>query len=108
MNVLKKLFGKKKVETPTGVNDDEKEYSFIWYREMKVGGTTNYTVPCRTKVKAKNFTDAKIKCVNFAIGKMKLIVVEESNYNKTNLASFEKSFESLNKQMNDLFSKFKI
>ncbi len=43
-------------------NEMEKEYSFIWYKEIKVGSATHYTQPFRTKVRASNYEESHRFC----------------------------------------------
>ena len=86
--------------------DNEVEYSFIWYKEMETrNGKKIFTQPFRTKVKAKNYDEAKEKVTQFALNKMKLVIVSEDKFNKTDLSKLEKKFDELYKQMNSLFTK---
>ena len=101
-NIFNWLFGKKQEKEDTRI-----EYTFIWYKKMKTGNKTFYTQPFRTKVKAKNFKEAKEKLTSCILGKMKLIIVSEDEYNKTDLSKFEKGFDDLYKQMDGLFGKVK-
>lgn len=85
-----------------------KEFSFIWYKKLETKGKTFYTSAFRTKVKGKDYEDAKEKLINFAMSKMKLVVVSENKFSKSDLASFEKTFEKLNNEMNKLFEKLNL
>tara|TARA_S200002703_G_C3583170_1_gene179106 strand:- start:46 stop:381 length:336 start_codon:yes stop_codon:yes gene_type:complete len=88
--------------------DTDIEYSFIWYKRMETRkGKTFFTQPFRTKVKAKNYDEAKEKVTQFALNKMKLVIVSEDKFDKTDLSKLEKGFDDLYKQMNSLFDKFK-
>lgn len=87
--------------------DEGVEYSFIWYKEMKNGNKIFYTQPFRTKVKAKSFEEAKEKATRFALDKMKLIIVSENEYEKTDLSKFEKGFDEIHKIMDRMFENFK-
>lgn len=87
--------------------NEEIEYSFIWYKEMKNGNKTFYTQPFRTRVKAKSFEEAKEKATRFALDKMKLIIVSENEYEKTDLSNFEKGFDEIHKIMDRMFKNFK-
>ena len=92
----------KKEEESKGI-----EYSFIWYKRMKTKkGKTFFTQPFRTKVKAKNYDEAKEKVTNFALNKMQLVIVSEDRFDKTDLSKLEKGFDDLYKQMGSLFEKY--
>jgi hypothetical protein len=93
---------KKKKQEDEGI-----EYSFIWYKKLESGNKTFYTQPFRTKVKAKSFEEAKEKATKFALGKMKLVIVSEDGFDKTDLSKFEKGFDDIYKQMDELFKNFK-
>ncbi len=94
-------WSKKKEDT------QETEYSIIWYKEMMSGNKKFYTQPFRTKVKAKNYEEAERKVTDFALSKMKLILVREEDFNKKDLSAFDKFFNDISKQMDELFGKFK-
>ena len=85
---------------------EEKEYTFIWYKTMETGGTTHYTKPFRTKVKAKSETEAREKLTKFVLGKMKLKMHLEQDYNKSDISRFQQIFDSFNDLMNKTFGKF--
>ncbi len=97
------IFKKKKQEIK---KSEGKEYSFIWYKQMKVRDKVFYTQPFRTKVRAKNYKEAKEKATNFALGKMELVVVREKDFDKTKLSKLEKGFANMHKQMDELFKGF--
>lgn len=99
-----RIFNKKKETQP---NSEEKEYTFIWYKKMISGSKTHYTSPFRTKVKAKTKTEAVDKITSFALSKMTLCVVEEKDFNKSEIMKIQKTFNDLNKIMEDTFDKFK-
>ena len=86
---------------------DETEFTFIWYKKMQTGNKTHYTQPFRTKVKAKTREEAKDKVINFAMNKMTLQVIEEKDFNSTEMMKLQKEFDKLNEQFtkitNDLF-----
>ena len=83
------------------------EYSFIWYKRMENGKNSFYTKPFRTKVKAKNYDEAKQKVVDFALRKMELVIVSEDKFGETDLSQFEDSFNDLKNQMDDFNNKIK-
>lgn len=87
--------------------DEGVEYSFIWYKEMKSGNKTFYTQPFRTKVKAKSFEEAKEKATRFALDKMKLVIISENEYEKTDLSKLKKGFDEIHKIMDGMFKNFK-
>ena len=89
-------------------SDDEIEFSFIWYKKLENGNKTYYTQPFRTKVKAKNYEEAKQKATDFALGKMQLVIVSEDSFDKTDLSKFEKFFDDTCKQMDELFKNFNV
>lgn len=97
-NVSHQVFGAK----------DETEFTFIWYKKMQSGGKTHYTQPFRTKVKAKTREEAKDKVINFAMAKMTLQVIEEKDFDSTELMKLQKEFDKLNEQFtkitDDLFA----
>ena len=66
-------------------------------------GKTYFTQPFRTKINAKNKTEAKDKLLNFILGKMTVVIVEEKDYNKTDVAKLQKNFDQLNEMMNKVF-----
>ncbi len=80
------------------------EYTFIWYKKMKINRKTIYTQPCRTKVNAKNYKEAKEKLTQFVLKKMELIIIEESEFNKIKIPF--KIFDSIFKKMDELFKMF--
>lgn len=82
------------------------EYTFIWYKEMKNGNSTNYTAPFRTKVRAKTKQEAVDKVTEFALGKMKLVVFEEKDFKNTNVSKMQEYFNDVNKGLNQMFDKF--
>lgn len=84
----------------------ENEFSFIWFKQIDSGdGTTYYTKPFRTKVKAKDIDEARQKVEDFALRKMKLVIVEESKYDQTDLSGFQKSFDKISAEMDKVFKK---
>lgn len=83
------------------------EYSFIWYKKMENGNTTHYTKPFRTKVKARNYEEAKEKVEKFALAKMKLVIMSEDGFDKSDLSDLNRSFDDLNKQYEKMDSIFK-
>ena len=93
---------KRKHKQPT----EGTQYSFVWYKKMQANGQTFYTQPFRTKVSAKSYEEARNKVAQFALGKMKLVIVPEDSFGRTDLADFQKQFDDLNKKMNDLFKSF--
>jgi BMFP domain-containing protein YqiC len=117
MSFFKKIFGwipfgkkkddqKVKGERPKS-EDDLKEYTFIWYKQMEIGNKIQYTPPNRTKVKARNREEAVEKMKNFAMRKMTLVIREEKDYDSSDLGKINAEFEKLNNYMENIFSKFK-
>ncbi len=88
-------------------DSNEQEYTFIWYKKMENKDKVFYTQPFRTKVRAKDKNEAVEKVTQFALSKMKLVIVEEDKYTKSDLSNLQKSFDDLYKQMDDLMGKFK-
>lgn len=88
---------------------NEEEYTFIWYKEINFQNKTHYTAPFRTKVKAKTFDEAKEKVAAFAMSKMKLVIMEETEYNKSKLqrsnVDLKKHFDEIQNIMNNFFTK---
>jgi len=84
-------------------DNDEREYTFIWYKKMQTGSTTHYTKPFRTKVIAKSRDEAQRKVTDFALRKMTLVLREEKDYNLDDLNKINKEFDEVNKTMNDVF-----
>jgi hypothetical protein len=103
---------RKKQQNNDSSNEEEKEFSFIWYKEMEAGGKKFYTQPFRTKIKAKTFACAKEKMITFALGKMKLVIVPEDDFKKTDLAQHESTINNLfgefNKIMESVFGGVKL
>lgn len=102
---LKKLSDSNKVKGHRPPNDDEREFSFIWYKTMEAGNRLYYTQPFRTKVKAKSREEAAEKVKDFALRKMNLVIREEKDYNSSDINKINKQFDEINKSMNDVFGK---
>ena len=85
--------------------DGLKEFVFIWYKKMEIGNSTHYTAPYRTKIRAKNREEASKKCTDFALRKMSLCICEEKDYDSSQLGNLRKSFDDLDKQMDDIFNR---
>jgi hypothetical protein len=105
------LFPKKKIIKSKSESDTEKVYSFIWYKKLINKSETYFTKPFRTKIKAKNRIEAKEKLKNLVLGKMQLIIVDETEFSKDELIKDElikmqKQFDKLNEHFNKIFSKF--
>lgn len=85
----------------------ENNYTYVWYKEIKTKEGTYFTKPFRTTVKAKNKEEAKEKVIDFAMGKMKLIVMEEAEYNKSKLPKMnnilDECFDKIKNIMDNLF-----
>lgn len=98
---------KKKEKVPP---QGEKEYVFIWYKEIETrkGGRVVYTKPFRTRVMAKSEDEAKEKLTNFALSKMKLCIVLEQDFDKTELSKIQKMFDDTFQQMNDIVDRIKF
>lgn len=86
-------------------DNQDKEYSFIWYHKLEATGKVFYTQPFRTKVKAANFNEAREKAIGFALGKQKLMIMEEQDFPKSDLGQFERTFASLHEQMDRIDKK---
>ncbi len=84
-------------------DDNEREYTFIWYKKMENGNSTYYTQPFRTKIKAKSREEAADKVKDFALRKMTLVIREEKDYDSSDLNKLNKQFDEVNKNMNDVF-----
>jgi len=89
----------KKEKTP------EKEFSFIWWKEIETQNKIFYTQPFRTKLNAKSIDEAKEKLINFVMGKMKLKIVLEEQFHESDLSKLNRSFEEINKEMENIFKK---
>lgn len=83
---------------------EEKEFIFIWYKKMVNGNTTHYTQPFRVKMKARSHDEAVAKVERIALQRMKLIIVDEENFQKDHLGVLRNSFKDLNK----IFDKFNM
>ena len=106
--ILNRIFGNNKQSggEVKPENNGEKEYTFIYYKKTKINdSTTHYTQPYRVKVKGKTKQEAVDKCINYAMHSMKLVVVEEKDYNKDELGRINTEFDNLNKRMNEIFNK---
>lgn len=86
-------------------DDNEREYTFIWYKTMQSGDTKYYTQPFRTKVKAKSREEASEKVKDFALRKMTLVIREKKDYDSSDLNKINKQFDEVNKTMDDVFKK---
>ena len=87
---------------------EETEFSFVWWKEMNVGTKKFYTKPFRTKVKGKNIEEAKEKLKDFALSKMKLVIVPEGNFNKTDLSAFEEKISKISNEIDEFFKNLKF
>lgn len=83
--------------------EELKEFSFIWYKKLETPNRRIYTQPFRTKVRAKSYEEAKQKVVDFALGKMQLVVVPEENFKDTDLSKFERKFYAIYTEMDEMF-----
>ncbi len=88
------------------LKNNEKEFSFIWYKELKNANKTFYTQPFRTKVMAENLEEAKQKVAEFAMGKMKLIIHEEESFSASDMNRFNEAFEDIHTKMEELFKSY--
>ncbi len=82
--------------------EDLKEFSFIWYKQMKTGDATYYTKPFRTKIKAKTREEAKEKLTNYVMAGMKLMIWEEKDFKNADISKIQSDFDNLNKGITDL------
>lgn len=98
------MFGLFKKQKPL---DQETEFVFIWYKKLVNNGKTHFTAPFRTKVKAKTREEAVDNLTDFALQKMTLQIVEENDFNSSEIMKLQKEFEELNnkfqKQIDELF-----
>lgn len=92
--------------------EGEREFVFYWYKQTVIKNTrnetrTNYTTPCRTKVFANSFEEAKEKLTNFALSKTELIILTEQEWKNggNEMERFMKEFDELNKKYSNLFVK---
>lgn len=92
--------------------EGEQEFVFYWYKQTVIKNTsnqtrTNYTTPCRTKIFAKSFDEAKEKLTNFALSKTELIILTEAEWKKggNEMEQFMKEFDALNNKFSNLFMK---
>ena len=81
----------------------ETEFSFIWYKKLKTGNTSFYTAPFRTKIKAKTKEEAREKLTKLVNENMKLYIVDEKDFDTTNIGNIQKSFEDINRHMDKTF-----
>lgn len=95
------LFKKKKQEQPA----DQKEFVFIWYKKMVSGNKTHYTAPFRTKIMATTRKEAMDKLSNFALRKMTLQIIEEKDFDSSDLMKLQKHFEDLNNKFQEQLDK---
>ena len=88
--------------------DEGTEFTFIWYKKMVSGDKTHYTAPFRTKVKAKTRKEAVDKLTNFALQKMTLCILEEKDFEGTDIGKMQKTFDKLSDEMEKMFCKLKL
>lgn len=99
---------------PKDAKKEDTEFSFVWYFKMHIKSesptgiktTTSYTMPCRTKAKAKSYKEAKEKVENFALGKCELVVWQEEEYAHSELGQKSKEIKDSFKRINEIFAKF--
>ena len=104
------MFNWKKYKKPPKKTERnvEIEYSFIWYRKMKTSnGTTYFTQPFRTKIKAKSYGEAIKKLTQFVLGKMELVIVNEDKFEETEFSKLHNRFEDIHKRINSLIDNLK-
>ena len=108
-NILPFLFKKDdKVKGHRPPDDNnEQEFTFIWYKKMEIGNKTQYTSANRTKIKARNREEAVEKMTNFAMRKMVLVIHEEKNYSASDLGQMDALFNQFNDLMDKTFNKNK-
>jgi len=85
----------------------ETEYTFVWFKKMQNGKRMHYTKPFRTKVTASSFEEAKKKVEEFAMSKMKLIVLSEDEYNRCDIRKFQEDLDKVFGDMDKIFREFK-
>lgn len=93
-------FLKRKNTPPVGTT--LQEFTFIWYKKMVSGNSISYTAPYRTTVLARDREDAKHKIFDFANRSMKLVIINEVDFPKSDLGKMQDRFNAVNKQMADL------
>lgn len=103
-NLFRKLFSKKNIQTLP--SEDGEWFSFIWYKKMVNGNKTHYTAPFRTKIRAKTREEAVAKLGEFAISKMKLVIVDEKDFSKEDISKMVNSFNKLNEQFEKILGRF--
>ncbi len=95
------IFSKNKKPTAAPENSGI-SYSFIWYKKMQVGNTTYYTQPFRTKIRGANKEEARIKCMNFAMNKLQLVVIDEDRFSDSEISKLQQEFEKLNEHFKNI------
>jgi hypothetical protein len=92
------------------LNDkDEKVYFLVWYKKIVNGDKTHYTQPFRTKVYAYNIGQAKERLEKAISKRMELVMVEENEYNTSDLRRMHSQFrgvDALMKEMDDAVKKY--
>lgn len=84
----------------------QNSFTFIWYKQMKVGNKIIYTQPFRTTVTAVDYNEAKQKLTEFVCNKFSLVTVLENDYPKTDLSKYENKFNELYKLMDKMMDSF--
>lgn len=95
------IFGKNKKKIPAP-DDSGISYSFIWYKKMQVGDKTYYTQPFRTKIRGANKEEARIKCMNFAMNKIQLVVIDEDKFSNNEISKLQQEFDKLNEHFKNI------
>ena len=98
---IKRFFAKPNVGHQVLGAKDETEFTFIWYKKIQTGNKTHYTQPFRTKVKAKTREEAKVKLVNFVMKKMILHVIEEKDFDTTEIMKIQEEFTKKDMEMKE-------
>lgn len=95
------MFNWLKKKKPAPAHTTERPFSFIWFKEMRVGNRTVYTQPFRTTISARDEPEAREKLTTFAMAKMKLRIMSEEDFNNQDFQRLSKHFEVMMKQMDD-------
>lgn len=99
----KSWLNKKKPDEKYVLAGKGQEFVFIWYKKMQIGSTTFFTQKFRQKVQAENIEEAKEKLTQFVAKKMQLCIVEESGFEKTDLAKMEDKLAYVEAAIDNLF-----
>jgi hypothetical protein len=103
------MFGKLFKRKPKEKESSKGEFTFIWYKKMRVGNTTHYTKPFRTKIIANSRAEAVSRLQDFIANKMTAVIINADEFNDheiSKLTNLTDQMNKLDKQMGDLFKGF--